>query len=78
MMIRLRSIVLQYDRGLPTATTALAGVDLDVGVGQSIAVIGPTGSLPVLGRISSLHCFFEIGLNSAFTMKYISLPFCGS
>ena len=44
MMIRLRSIVLQYDRGLPTATTALAGVDLDVGVGQSIAVIGPTGS----------------------------------
>jgi energy-coupling factor transport system ATP-binding protein len=44
MMIRLRSVVLEYDRGLPSATTALAGVDLDVGAGQSIAVIGPTGS----------------------------------
>ena len=44
MRIRLRSVVLEYDRGLPTATTALAAVDLDVGAGQSIAVIGPTGS----------------------------------
>jgi len=44
MMIRLRSVTLEYDRGLPSATMALAGVDLDVGVGESIAVIGPTGS----------------------------------
>jgi energy-coupling factor transport system ATP-binding protein len=44
MRIRLRSVVLQYDSGLPTATTALTGVDLDIGAGESIAVIGPTGS----------------------------------
>ena len=34
-----------------------------------LTVIGPTGSSPVVGRISSLHCFFEIGLNSALTAK---------
>jgi energy-coupling factor transporter ATP-binding protein EcfA2 len=43
-MIRLRSVTLEYDRGLPSVTSALAGVDLDVGPGESIAVIGPTGS----------------------------------
>jgi len=32
-------------------------------------VIGPMGSPPDVGRISSLHCFFEIGLNSALTKK---------
>jgi energy-coupling factor transporter ATP-binding protein EcfA2 len=44
MMIRLRSVVLEYDRGLPSAKRALDGVDLDVGAGQSVALIGPTGS----------------------------------
>jgi energy-coupling factor transport system ATP-binding protein len=44
MMIRLESVSLAYDRGLPSATTALAGVDVEVGPGESVAVIGPTGS----------------------------------
>jgi energy-coupling factor transport system ATP-binding protein len=44
MMIRLRSVTLEYDRGLPSATRALAGVDVDVRPGESIAVVGPTGS----------------------------------
>lgn len=44
MTISLRSVLLRYDGGLPTATTALDGVDLDVHAGECIAVIGPTGS----------------------------------
>jgi energy-coupling factor transport system ATP-binding protein len=44
MMIRLRSVVLEYDGGLPSATRALSGVDLDVMAGESVALIGPTGS----------------------------------
>lgn len=44
MKIQLRSVTLEYDRGLPSLTQALAGVDLEVGPGESIAVIGPTGS----------------------------------
>jgi energy-coupling factor transporter ATP-binding protein EcfA2 len=44
VLIRLRSVVLEYDGGLPTATAALGGVDLDVHAGECLAVIGPTGS----------------------------------
>ena len=44
MRIVLREVAVQYDAGLPSSTTALAGVDLSVGLGECVAVIGPTGS----------------------------------
>ncbi|MFH1689026.1 MAG: ATP-binding cassette domain-containing protein [Candidatus Eisenbacteria bacterium] len=44
MRIVLRDVIVQYDAGLPTSTTALAGVGLSVGRGECVAVIGPTGS----------------------------------
>lgn len=44
MRIVLREVAVQYDAGLPSSTTALVGVDLSVGLGECVAVIGPTGS----------------------------------
>jgi energy-coupling factor transport system ATP-binding protein len=44
MRIVLRDVSVQYDAGLPTSTTALAGVGLSVGLGECVAIIGPTGS----------------------------------
>jgi len=44
MRIALRDVTVQYDPGLPSATTALSGVGLAVEQGECVAVIGPTGS----------------------------------
>lgn len=44
MRIVLREVTVRYDAGLPTATMALAGVDLSVGRDECVAIIGPTGS----------------------------------
>jgi energy-coupling factor transport system ATP-binding protein len=42
--IALRDVTVRYDRGLPSSTTALAGVGIAVEQGECVAVIGPTGS----------------------------------
>jgi len=39
-----RSISVEYDSGLPSARTALRGVDIALRLAECIAVIGPTGS----------------------------------
>ena len=44
MRIAVRDVTVRYDAGLPSATTALSGVDLTVEQGECVAVIGPTGS----------------------------------
>jgi energy-coupling factor transport system ATP-binding protein len=44
MRIVLRDVTVEYDAGLPSSNTALAGVDLAVGEGECVAVVGPTGS----------------------------------
>jgi len=42
--IEARSIVVQYEAGEPSATTALDGVDFTISEGECVVVIGPTGS----------------------------------
>lgn len=44
MRIVLESVSVEYDGGLPSPTTALRGVDLELGVGECAAVVGPTGA----------------------------------
>lgn len=44
MRIELAGVTVKYDEGLPTATTALGGVDLTLTEGECVGVIGPTGS----------------------------------
>jgi energy-coupling factor transport system ATP-binding protein len=42
--IVLEAAEVTYDRGLPSANTALGAVDLSIGVGERVAIVGPTGS----------------------------------
>src|SRR5262245_33340833 len=49
-VIRLRDVTKVYDSG-DTAVHALRGVDLDIGAGESIAIIGPSGS----GKSTLMH-----------------------
>lgn len=44
MKLVLKSVVVEYDRGLPSARRGLSDVSLAVEVGEAVAVIGPTGS----------------------------------
>lgn len=50
-----RDLVKTYGSG-PTATHALAGVDLTVSPGESLAIMGPSGS----GKTTLLHCLAGI------------------
>jgi putative ABC transport system ATP-binding protein len=55
VLLAARSLQMVYGTG-PTATHALAGVDLSIAPAESVAIMGPSGS----GKTTLLHCLAGI------------------
>jgi energy-coupling factor transporter ATP-binding protein EcfA2 len=81
--IELNDVTVCYDAGLPSATTAVEGVSLSVGLGECVAVVGPTGSgkttllevmagltRPTAGTAAIASQGEELGLRKAVGLAY--------